>query len=101
MNAEEQRFILWALKERWSAARVGRALGVNEATVRRFRKRFWDQPYLLLDLGLFEMTGRTRDDQFRCLVCGDRIVKRRETERHLLRHYMDESVVEAALPANE
>ena len=35
MTAEECRFILWGLKERWSAARIGRALGVNEATVRR------------------------------------------------------------------
>ncbi len=98
LNAEEERFILWALKERWSAARVGRALGVNEATVRRFRRRFWQKPRLLLQLGLFEMAGRTREDVYRCLVCGDRVRKRREVERHILRHYLDEDIVEGAVP---
>ena len=98
LNAEEERFILWALKERWSAARAGRALGVNEATVRRFRKRFWQEPRLLLELGLYEMAGRTREDVFRCLVCGDRVRKRREVERHVLGHYLDEEIVENFLP---
>ncbi len=101
LNAQEQRFILWALKESWSAARVGRALGVNEATVRRFRRRIWEQPQSLLQLGLYEMAGRTREHQFRCLVCGDRVMRRREVERHVLRHYIDEAIVEAALPADE
>ncbi len=87
LNAEEERFILWALKERWSAARIGRALGVNEATVRRFRRRFWQEPRLLLELGLYEMAGRTKEDFFRCLICGDRVRKRREVERHVLGHY--------------
>ena len=100
MNAQEQRFILWALKERWSAARVGRALGVNEATVRRFRKRFWGQPQILLQLGLYEMAGGTKEHQFRCLVCGDRVMRRREVERHVLRHYLDEAIVEAAPTAD-
>ncbi len=69
LNAEEQRFILWGFKERWSAARIGRALGVNEATVRRFRDRYWSEPRLLLDLGLYEMSQRARsEDEFRCLV---------------------------------
>ncbi len=58
LSADERRFILWGLKENWSAARIGRALGVNEATVRRFRNRFWGEPKMLLDLGLFEMVGR-------------------------------------------
>ena len=98
LNAEEERFIVWALKERWSAARIGRALGVNEATVRRFRKRFWQEPRLLLELGLYEMAGRTREDIYRCLVCGDRVRKRREVERHILRHYLDEEIVESAVP---
>ncbi len=88
LSAQEQRFILWALKVRWSAARVGRALGVNEATVRRFRKRFWGQPQILLQLGLYEMAGRTKEHQFHCLVCGDRVMRRREVERHVLRHYL-------------
>ncbi len=98
LNAEEERFIVWALKERWSAARIGRALGVNEATVRRFRRRFWQEPQLLLELGLYEMAGRTREDAFRCLVCGDRVRKRWEMERHILRHYLDEEIVGGAVP---
>ena len=98
LNAEEQRFILWGLREHWSAARIGRALRVNEATVRRFRKRFWEEPKLLLELGLYEMAGRVRENEYRCLVCGDRVVSRRDTERHLLRHYLDEIIVESVLP---
>ena len=97
LNAEEARFILWALKELWSAARIGRALGVNEATVRRFRRRFWQEPQLLLALGLYEMAGRTREDAFRCLVCGDRVRKRREVERHILAHFLDSEVVDSAM----
>lgn len=97
LNAEEERFIVWALRERWSAARIGRALGVNEATVRRFRRRFWHDPRLLLKLGLYEMAGRTREDAFRCLVCGDRVRKRREVERHILAHFLDSEVVDSAM----
>ena len=98
LSAEEQRFILWGLRERWSAARIGRALRVNEATVRRFRKRFWQEPKLLLQLGLYEMAGRARENEYRCLVCGDRVISRRDTERHLLGHYLDEIIVESVLP---
>ncbi len=101
LNAEEQRFILWALRERWSAARTGRALGVNEATVRRFRKRFWWDARLLLELGLYEMAGRTREDSYRCLVCGDRMYGRRQMERHVLHHYLDDDVVEAVIQDKE
>ena len=98
LNAEEKRFALWCLKEHWSAARIGRALGVNEATVRRFRKRFWNQPQLLLELGLFEMVGRARDDEYRCLVCSDHVTPRREMERHVLRHYLDDVFVDSFMP---
>ena len=98
LNAEERRFILWGLKERWSAAKIGRSLGINEATVRRFRSKFWDNPELLLELGLFEMVGRARDDEYRCLVCADRIIQRREVERHVLAHYLERAVVDELYP---
>ena len=101
LNAEEQRFILWGLKERWSAARIGRSLGINEATVRRFRGKFWDNPELLLELGLFEMMGRARDDEYRCLVCADRIIQRREVERHVVAHYLDRVIVDELYPIEE
>ena len=83
LNAEEERFIVWALKERWSAARI--------------RRRFWQEPRLLLELGLYEMAGRTREDVYRCLVCGDRVRKRREVERHILAHFLDSEVVDCAM----
>ncbi len=96
LSAEERRFILWALNERWSARRIGRALGVNEATVRRFRRSFWENPDLLLELRLHEMVGRARDQEFRCLVCADHVLGRQEVERHVLRHFLDETVVQQA-----
>jgi hypothetical protein len=87
MTSAEQRFVLWGLKEGWSAARIGRVLGVNEATVRRFRNRFSEDPKVLLQLGLYEMVGRARDDEFRCLVCGDYVIGRRTVEEHIVDHY--------------
>ena len=47
LTAQERRFILWGQKERWPATEIGSALGVNEATVRRFRSRYWDEPGLI------------------------------------------------------
>ena len=89
LSADEQRFILWGLKERWSAARIGRALGVNEVTVRRFRKSVWDDPRVLLDLDLIEMVPRGSSENYRCLVCGDRLIFRQEAEHHVVAHYVD------------
>jgi len=91
MTSNEHRFILWGIKEGWSAARIARSLGVNEATVRRFRARFTKDPKVLLQLGLFEVVGRARDDEYRCLICGDQIVGRSEIERHIRAHFLDET----------
>ena len=66
MSSEERRFVLWGLKEGWSAPRIGQALGVNPATVRRFRSRFSKEPQLLLDLDLYETVGRATNDEYRC-----------------------------------
>ena len=97
MTADERRFVLWGIKEDWSAAKIARALGVNEATVRRFRQRFARNPELLLELGLFEMVGRARDDEYRCLVCGDQLIGRSSIERHVLRHFVDEAATQETL----
>lgn len=91
LGAEEQRFILWGLRESWSAARIGRALGVNEVTARRFRNKIWAQPDLLLELGLFEMVGRATNEEYRCLVCGERVIKRPAVESHVKRHYVNDA----------
>ena len=95
LNAEEERFILWGFKDHWSAARIGRALGVSATTVRRFRDKYWRTPALLLELGLFEMVSGAAKDEYRCLVCGDRIKERPKVQRHLRAHYVDEANVDA------
>ena len=101
MTAEECRFILWGLKERWSAARIGRALGVNEATVRRFRRSFWGDPERLLELGLFEMVGRAKNQEFKCLVCEEKVESKSKTERHVFSHFLEEAAVEYAMEGRE
>ena len=73
-------------------------MGVNEATVRRFRNRYWDEPNLVLDLDLFEMVGRAKDEECKCLVCEERIVAQREMQRHVLGHFLEQSTVDAFLP---
>ena len=88
MTAEDRRFILWGFREQWAAARIGRALGVNEATVRRFRKGYWQEPVVLLELGLYEMVGPSKSDEFRCLVCSDRVLGRGKVEQHVIAHYV-------------
>ena len=97
LTADEQRFILWALRERWSAARIGRTLEVSATTVRRFRQRFWQEPLVLLELGLYEMVGSSVKKEYRCLVCGDRLKGHRKVERHVLNHFLEEGYVQTAM----
>ena len=65
------------------------ALGVNEATVRRFRRNFLGEPERLLELGLFEMVGRAKDQEFRCLVCEEKVETKSKTERHVLGNFLE------------
>jgi hypothetical protein len=95
MTAEERRFILWGFKEGWSAARIGRELGVNEATVRRFRAALKKKPETLLELGLHDKAG----DGHRCLVCGEVSETRPAVDRHVLLHYVDEEAADRLVPA--
>lgn len=88
---------MWGLKEKWPAVRIATELNVNEATVRRFRKRFWEDPGLILELGLYEMAGRARDAEYRCLVCEERVVKIIEVQRHVLTHFLDDVTVDIHL----
>ncbi len=101
MTAEECRFILWGLKERWLAARISRALGVNEATVRRFRRSFWGEPERLLELSLFEMVGCAKNQEFKCLVCEEKVETKSKTERHVLSHFLEEAAVAYAMERRE
>ena len=94
LTAGERRFILWGLKERWPATKIATQLGVNEATVRKFRQNYLQDPALILDLGLYEMAGKLVDDEFKCLVCEDRVSTRQETERHVLRHFLEQGDVD-------
>ena len=56
---------------------------------------------LLLELGLFEMVSGPAKDEYRCLVCGDRMKSRQRVERHVLGHYLEEPVVEGVLGKDE
>ena len=80
------------------AARIAAQLGVNEGTVRRFRNRCLEEPQLILELDLFEMVGRAKDEEYRCLVCEERVVTQREIQRHILGHFLDQQWVNKILP---
>ena len=101
LTAQERRFILWGLKERWPASRIAAEIKVNEATVRRFRKRFWKDPGLILELGLYEMVGKAKDREYRCLVCEERVVSPEQAQRHVLTHFLDEATVDDYLVGEE
>ena len=98
LTAPERRFILWGLKERWPATRIAGELGVNEATVRRFRNRYWDEPELILELDLYEMVGRAKDEEYKCLVCEERVVTQRDMQRHVLAHFLEQDHGDSFLP---
>ncbi len=98
LTAGDRRFIVWGFKERWPAARIANVLGVNEATVRRFRKQYWDDPQLLLELDLYEMVGRAKDEEYKCLVCEERVVTQKEIQRHVLGHFLEQAAVDRFLP---
>ena len=74
---------------------------MNSATALRFRNRYWTQPRLLLELGLSEMVSGPAKDEYRCLVCGDRMKSRKSVGRHILGHYLEELVVESVLGKEE
>ena len=98
LTAQERRFIPWGQKERWPATRIASVLDINEATVRRFRSRYWEEPGLILELDLYEMVGRAKEDEFRCLVCEQKVVTEREIRRHILGHFLDGQQVNEFLP---
>ena len=98
LTAPERRFILWGLRERWPATRIAAELRVNEATVRRFRNRYWDQPELILELDLFEMVGRAKDEEYKCLVCEERVITQRDMQHHVLSHFLEQDTVDGFLP---
>jgi len=52
----------------------------------------------LLELDLYEMVGRAKDEEYRCLVCEERVVYVREIQRHVLRHFLDLPLVDDYLP---
>ena len=42
----------------------------------------------LLEIELMEILGWPREDEYRWLVCGDRVISRPETERHVPNHHV-------------
>ena len=96
MNAEEKRFVLWGLKEEWSSSRIAQTLGVNEATVRRFRAKFVKAPNTLFDLNVGETLENSSGAAFRCLVCAATVDGLDELDRHVLAHFLDGVDLESA-----
>ena len=47
------------------------------------------------------MVGRAREDEFRCLVCGDHVIERPKVNRHILLHFLDKSQVRPAVTSRE
>ena len=66
--------------------------------MRRFRNEYWQNPRLILELDLCEIVGRAKDEEFRCLVCERWVITERETQRHILGHFIDEQQVNGFLP---
>ncbi len=62
--------------------------------MRRFRRTFWEDPERLLELSLYEMVGRAKDQEFRCLVCEEKVESKTNAERHLLSHYLEKPAVD-------
>ena len=89
------------MKEGWSTTRIGRALGVNEPAVRRSRRRFWRNPERLLELGLFEMVGRAKDQEFKRLVCEEKVESKSKIQRPVYSHFLEEFAVEYAVEGRE
>ncbi len=55
----------------------------------------------MLELSLFEMVGRAKDQEFKCLVCEERVETKSKTERHVLSHFLEEAAVEYAMESRE
>ena len=68
---------------------------------RGFRSSFWGDPERLLELGLFEMVGRAKDQEFKCLVCEEKVETKYQTERHVFSHFLEKSAVEYAMEGRE
>ncbi len=55
----------------------------------------------MLELGLFEMVGRVKDQEFKCLVCEEKVETKSKTERHAFSHFLEEAAVKYAMEGRE
>ena len=55
----------------------------------------------MLELSLFEIVGRAKDQEFRCLVCEEKVETKSKTERHVLSHFLEEAAVKYAMEGRE
>ena len=53
---------------------------------------------MVLELDLFEMVGRAKDEEYKCLVCEERVVAHRGIQRHVLSYFLEQDTVDALLP---
>ncbi len=47
------------------------------------------------------MVGRAKDQEFKCLVCEEKVETKSKTERHVLSHFLEVSAVEYAMEGRE
>ncbi len=47
------------------------------------------------------MVGRAKDQEFKCLVCEEKIETKSKTERHVLSHFLEEAAVKYAMEGRE
>ena len=58
-------------------------------------------PERLLELGLFEMVGRAKDQEFKRLVCEEKVESKSKIQRPVFSHFLEESAVEYAMEGTE
>ena len=51
----------------------------------------------MLELGLYEMVGRAKDQEFKCLVCEEKVETKSKIQRHVFSHFLEASAVDYAM----
>ena len=55
----------------------------------------------MLELSLFEMVGRPKIQEFKCLVCEEKVETKSNPERHVFSHFLEVSAVAYAMEGRE
>ncbi len=99
MNDEEQKYVLWGLKEDWDISRIAEALAVEERIVSQFYVGLVKNPDVLLDLDIIEPIEDQGVTMFRCVVCTVHLNSPDQIDRHVLAHFLKDADLDAAIEA--